>query len=183
MLLFGYLNVSGQQIAGTEVEGVFDTTVNAKLKLLDPASIREIIGDQRKNIIEDQQASRVQLTNKTNSEYLILYHLDGANGNSFNEFEVGRLMGNHNAFKTTMITSFYTESGVHLGMSVDSLMALKGKTFKRTDAKENTTLSYRVTDTHALHSILKRYNMPFYEAHYFFKENKLIKFVFGFPNL
>jgi hypothetical protein len=117
------------------------------------------------------------------TEYLILFHLDGSNGNSFNEFEIGSLKAKSNAFKTTAFASFSTESGVHLGMTMDSLIAIKGKTFRRTDQKGKVILTYRVTDTHAPNNILVRYNMPIYEAQYFFMGNKLIRFVFGFPNL
>jgi len=160
-----------------------DTTVNNTLKLLDPASIRQSIGDQRKNLIEDERATRIQLTNKTHTEYVILYHLDGSNGNSFNEFELGTLKVKTRGFKTTEFASFSTESGVHVGMSLDSLVAIKGKKFKRTAAKGNVSLNYRLTDKHMAGNLLTRYNMPVYKAEYVFRDNKLIKFTFGFPDL
>ncbi|HEX9514091.1 MAG TPA: hypothetical protein VF939_26550 [Puia sp.] len=183
ILILGQFTSMGQQIPTGKAGGVMDTTVNNTLKLLDPASIRQNIGDQRRNFIEDEQATRVQFANKTNNEYLILYHLDGSNANSFNEFEIGALNTKKRSFKTTTFPSFYTESGVHVGMTMDSLIAIKGKKFKRTDQKGNIVLTYRVTDKHVANHILTRYNMPIYEAQYFFRGNKLIKFIFGFPDL
>lgn len=174
----------GQQIpTGKAADGVIDTTVNNALKLLDPASIRQNIGDQRRNFIEDAQVIRAQFANKTNNEYLILYHLDGSNANSFNEFEIGLLNSKKRSFKATTFPSFYTESGVHVGMTMDSLIAMKGKKFKRTDQKGKIVLTYRVTDNNVVNHILTRYNMPIYEAQYFFRGNRLVKFIFGFPDL
>jgi len=173
----------GQRPTAARPAMSMDTTVNNTLRLIDAASIRQSIGDQRKNMIEDEQATRIQLANKTNTEYLILYHLDGANGNSFNEFEVGALKAKRKGFKTTSFASFSTESGVHVGMTQDSLVALKGQKYKRSVEKGNIVLKYRITDKHAVNNILTRYNMPIYDAEYVFRDGKLIKFTFGFPNL
>ncbi|HEX9513033.1 MAG TPA: hypothetical protein VF939_21235 [Puia sp.] len=114
ILIFGQFTLVGQQITIGKAGRVIDTTVNNALKLLDPASIRQNIGDQRRNFIEDEQAIRAQFANKTNNEYLILYHLDGSNANSFNEFEIGLLNSKKRSFKTTTFPSFCTESGVHV---------------------------------------------------------------------
>ncbi len=72
ILIFGQFTLVGQQITIGKAGRVIDTTVNNALKLLDPASIRQNIGDQRRNFIEDEQAIRAQFANKTNNEYLIL---------------------------------------------------------------------------------------------------------------
>jgi len=173
----------GQTLPAGKPGLTVDTTVNNILKLLDPASIRQSIGDQRKNLIEDEKATRIQLANKSNSEYIILYHLDGSNGNSFNEFEIGTLKAKNKAFKTSQFATFSTESGVHLGMTPDSLVALKGNKYKRAVGKGTVILSYRLTDKHAVSGILTRYNMPIYEAEYVFRNNRLIKFTYGFPDL
>jgi len=175
--------VAGQKPPAGKPVVKMDTTVNNTLKLLDPASIRQSIGDQRQNLIEDEKATRVQLANRTNSEYVILYHLDGSNENSFNEFEIGTLKAKSRGFRTSTFTSFSTESGVHLGMTEDSIIALKGKMYKRTVGKGGVVLSYRVTDEHVVNNILMRYNMQIYQADYLFRDGKLIKFTFGFPNL
>jgi hypothetical protein len=37
--------------------------------------------------------------------------------------------------------------------------------------------------TNARNDFLKKYNMPVYRAEYYFKDSKLVKFIFGFPNL
>jgi len=182
LLLISGTAVGQEPSAGNPVATV-DTTVNNTLKLLDPASIRQSIGDQRKNLMEDERATRIQLANRLNTEYVILYHLDGSNGNSFNEFEIGVLKAQTRAFRKTDFASFRTESGVHLGMSLDSLVAIKGKKYKRAEGKGNVHLSYRLTDKRMAHRILTRYNMPIYEAEYVFRDNKLIKFTYGFPDL
>ena len=53
--------------------GTMDTTVNNTLKLLDPASIRQNIGDQRKNMIEDDKATADKIHFRVSGSLECLY--------------------------------------------------------------------------------------------------------------
>jgi hypothetical protein len=161
-----------------------DTTINSVLKLLNAGSIRRSIGDQTAKMIEDEKAVRVQLINKRGNEYLILYQLPGSSWNTFNEFEVSSIKIHHSSYKLTSFSSFSTESWVSLGMSMDSLIMIKGNRYSRLMTGDQTVLIYKLqeneNDTNV--SILERYNMPEYKATYYFINSRLVKFIFGFPN-
>jgi hypothetical protein len=162
-----------------------DTTVNFVLKLLNPPSIRKAIGSQAGKIIEDEKPTRVQLTNKSGKEYLILYHSDGSNVNSFSEFEVGLIKSPDKSFKPSTFETFFTECGIHLGITMDSLIMLKGSHLVSSKIKGQTVLTYKLVEQgnkFAENNILNRYNMPEYRAEYYFVDSRLVKFVFGFPN-
>jgi len=174
---------TGQRLPVNKIGWTPDTTLNNKLKLLDPASVRQNLGDQNGKLIDDSKASRVQFANSSNSEYLILYHLAGSNANSFNEFEIGNLKAKNKSFKTTAFASFSTESGIQIGMGKDALITIKGKEFTTAKRGGYTILRYSTKIGRFGSGILQRYNMPIYEAEYSFSENKLVKFIFGFPDL
>jgi hypothetical protein len=181
LLLFGSLGAAGQGVKGQGVT-VFkaDTTINGALILMHPKSIVKTIGDQMKWVIEGSGAPRVLLTNTGRTEYLILYHGYGGWHNEFDEFEVGLMKGMKGKFRTFKVDSFVTESGVRLGMTVEELVAVKGKKFVK--AREEGKEVLRYTLDNFPKGILGRYNMPEYEASYFFDGGRLVKFVFGFPN-
>jgi len=158
-----------------------DTTVNGKMKLMNAPSIRRYMGDQSGKLIEDENASRIQFANSGANEYLIIYHLPGSNANTFNEFEIGVLAGKKQSFKVTTFAFFASESGIRPGIDTSQLIAVKGKGFTRVVSKGTVIFRYEATGA-AGAVFLERYNMPAYKAAYYFRENKLIKFVFGFPD-
>jgi hypothetical protein len=176
---------SGQKRQPNSIGFLPDTTINSVLKLLDPSSIRKSIGDQASKMIEDEGPVRVQITNKRGDKYLILYQLPGANENSFNEFEVGLIKSHNESFRPSLFKSFSTECGVRLGITMDSLIMLKGSHFVSSTIKGRTVLTYKIAEQGnkvGKNSILNRYNMPEYRAEYYFINLRLVKFVFGFPN-
>ena len=179
--IFSY--ASGQTGRLNSNKYIPDTTVNFVLQLLNPASIRKAIGSQAGKMIQDEKPTRVQLTNKSGKEYLILYHSSGSNVNSFSEFEVGLIKSPDKSFKPSKFVTFFTECGIHLGMTMDSLIALKGKQFLKTAINSQTVLTYKIEENEkgGKPDILMRYNMPEYKAEYHFINFRLVKFVFGFP--
>jgi hypothetical protein len=158
-----------------------DTTINRKLILLNYKSIVENIDSQEGKLIEDEKASRVQFANKDNTQYLIIYHEDGSNANAFNEFEVGVLKNKSKLFNTLHYDAFTTESGVKINMSLNDLITLKGGKYEKTYQNGYIVLKYRINDKN--NSLLKRHNEPIFDAKYYFKDNRLVKFIFGYPNL
>ena len=99
LLLSSFIVSDAQNLHSKENTFIPDTTINKKLILLNSQSIERNIDDQTDKLIQDEAPSRVQFTNKRNSEYLILYHVAGSNCNSFNEFEIGLLKRINKKFK------------------------------------------------------------------------------------
>jgi hypothetical protein len=157
-----------------------DTSVN-KFVLLNSISIKQNIGDQTGKLIEDEKATRIQFTNSDRREVLTIYHLDGANANSFNQFEVRKATGIEKSMPSIRDKTFVTESGIRLGMTQQQLIAIKGRGAMNKHKNGVISIQYKVTDKTS--DLLKRYNMPIYQAIYYFTSNKLVKFTFGFPNL
>ena len=148
VILLSYISLSnfafGQNNLLNKKAFVPDTTINSVLKLLNAGSIRRSIGDQRAKMIEDEKAVRVQLISKRGNEYLILYQLPGSRWNTFNEFEVGSIKSHDSSYKPSSFSSFSTESGISLGMTMDSLIALKGRRYSKSITGDRTALIYRL---------------------------------------
>lgn len=182
LLLFCILSVSAQKASPKRTTWVPDTSVNGLLKLLDPGSIREKLGDQHGKLTEDEGPDRIQLANGSRTEYLILYHSYGSNANAFSEFEIGVLPGKGRSFKTISFTTFKSRRSIRLGMKLDSLVDIRGKEDSIYIHSGYTVLHYETMDVHFGNGILRRCNMPSYEESYYFKEGRLVKYLFGFPN-
>ncbi len=177
LLIWGYSSVYAQQ---TKTTFKPDTTINKTLMLLNSISMVHVLGDQRNKMIEDSGPSRVLYKNKLSNQYLIIYHCNGLNINTFNLFEVGLLTSNKQQYYQSKIQAFKTENNIALNMSLDSFLKTKGKPTKTYKEGKYYVVEYELREKNKL---LTRYNMPIYEAKYFFIKKKLIKFIFGFPNL
>jgi hypothetical protein len=135
-------------------------------------------------MIDDDKGTHVQLVSSGGSEYLILYQLPASAWNSFCEFEVGTNKSSGSAPQPSKFKSFSTENGVTLGMTIDSLMAIKGTKCSKSITGDSVILTYKLEekDKNPNVRILERYNMPEYKASYYFIKSRLVKFIFGFPN-
>jgi hypothetical protein len=158
-----------------------DLSIENKLELLQPKGIEKQLGSQQGKLIEDEKPSRVQLLNTGKNEYLIMYHLAGANANSFNVFEIGRPGKNTAGYTVTTFNSFATNEGVALGMTMENLIESKGPYYAKYMLSGYTILKYTINDPKS--ALLKKYAMPLYKAEYYFKNDQLEKFTFGFPSL
>jgi RNase P/RNase MRP subunit p30 len=139
------------------------------------------LGDLRHKIIEDSKATRVCFKNSNSSQYLIIYHLDGANANSFNEFEIGTLINKNSKYIKLKNFELVTESNIKLGITLQDLLSSNGKPKSVTNREGLKIVRYVIKDVN--NALLKKVNMPEYRAEYFFKKGILVKFVYGFPNL
>lgn len=157
-----------------------DTTVNKELVLLNSSSIIEKIGDQSGKLTKDADPGRVMFYDANLMQYLILYHLAGANANRFNEFEIGKLTPGHK-YAGHIKIKLQTESGIELGISKQRLMLIKGKPSNVSVQKNQLMLIYTIRDVS--NALLLKQNMPEYRAIYYFTNNKLVKFIYGFEAL
>lgn len=175
------LNACSQSKQENRNKFIPDTTVNKELKLLHSKSIELAIGDQTGKLIEDEEASRIQFRNTGNNQYLTLYHLSGSNVNSFNKFEIGVLKEKSNLYQPIKFDFFETESGIRIGIGLKELIRIKGKDYTKAIKNGFVVINYGIKNGKNI--FLKNYNMPVYNAEYYFKNDKLEKFSFGFPNL
>ncbi len=76
---------------------------------------------------------------------------------------------------------FKTEKGICLGVSKEYVLSKLGKCYKKSQQGNSEMISYRLeSPKDSKTKLLERHNMPIYFAVYYFKNNKLAAFDFGF---
>ena len=67
-------------------------------------------------------------------------------------------------------------------MSEEEVLKIKGNKFKKSSLSDKeTVITYLIDDPNS--KILSSTNMPVYVAEFYFKNDKLYRYWFGFPNL
>jgi len=106
----------------------------------------------------------------------------GGNYDNFSYFEVFYVSPtDYKNLKYTIIKSndLKTESGVHLGMSRQELIEIKGESFNKSESTDN-LIVYEFEEGSELDDFLSKYNEIGYKAKYNFKNDKLVRYEFGF---
>lgn len=106
----------------------------------------------------------------------------GGNYDNFSYFEVFYASpSDYKNLKYTTIKSedFKTESDIHLGMSKQELIETKGESYVKNKSTDN-LMVYEFEQGAELNDFLSKYNEIGYKAKYEFKNDKLIKYEFGF---
>jgi hypothetical protein len=160
--------------------GLIDSTINKKLRLEDPLSLKQLLGSSRNvHLIEGLRESPVAcFVNSSGTEYLLAFKYEGDTKNAFACFELGyvksiKLPKEYIKLKSN---TFFTETGVHLGMLRHDLIRLKGIP---TNDRHN-KINYSID---ANSPFVKRYRMPGYFLQCETKESRVsvIKFGFEYP--
>ena len=163
-----------------------DTTINKKMFLTDYYSTEEFYPKYKNlsyNDVIEYSHPFILFTNHNATQYLIAYTYSGSTKNAFDCFEIGywkddKKLSKLKSFKTYE-SDFGTESGIKLGMPLDSLIMIKGVNYKIQEIENDTFLTYEITDYE--HSFfLKRYNMPSYFMKYKIQNNIVQHIIFGF---
>lgn len=154
-----------------------DSTVNKSLVLHNDESSKRFYSDILSlKLIEDLRESPViGFKTKNGKEYLLVYQYEGGIKNAFSCFEIGFVGNDEKDFIFTNYNQFKTESGVKLGMSMEDLIKIKGKDYK----KEENKIIYQITDL-SKSQFLQNYQMPSYFLECTFKNNKMVKIKYGF---
>lgn len=150
-----------------------DMTINNQITLMKPCDFLE--NTMRYN-------DRVFLKNKSNTQYLILGINYGEKKNQFKEAEITNDLNFEQYFIQNDSLDFYTldteifktDSSIQLGMNKQDIINIKGLNFREIEDGISYILEYPNS------KILKEYNMPIYYARFYFKENVLVKYSFGF---
>jgi hypothetical protein len=162
-----------------------DTTINRRLFLEDYTSEELFYPKlQTDDVVEKLRGSPVVVfSNLANDQYMLAYQYEGNTKNAFSSFEIGYMKDLEPLVqkKANRLSEkdFKTESGLSLGLSLEDVVKTKGDNFKISDTGDRTTLSYRIEDVPSS-PFLKRYSMPGYFIEVVFKQNKVVKILFGF---
>jgi hypothetical protein len=150
-----------------------DTEVSG-ISLRNSESARSVIDG---NYILDEE-DKVSYLSQDSKEKLTLSFYSGDVKYQFSEFDVSWATG-HDKEKIIPVSSFKTNNGIYLGMTKEEIIRILGNHFILRRTKNNSYLYYEIVDL--IHSdFLKKYNMPHYYAKYFLKQDRLVRFQFGF---
>jgi hypothetical protein len=161
-----------------------DTSINNKISLENPTSIKKLFGNQLPVVNDINLAAKgfkVCVLNKSENEYLKMNSFPGGVINAVDHFEIGYVifLSNDINKKKSDFLSFATENGIRLGISKEEIIRIKGNKYSVIKDKEAYTFRY-VLDNFEKSSFLKRYNMPVYYEEFRLEKDKLVKFNFGF---
>ena len=142
----------------------------------DQESVINKFGTLRDKIIEKEELPHVSFLNKDKTQKLKMVLFPGSGQNDVYQFCVEYVQKNSNG-KILVLddNEFYTESGIKLGIMEEELIRIKGTPYRN----NNDEIEYRILN-YETSCFLRKYNLPEYFAIYTFKNNKLIKFHFGF---
>ena len=162
-----------------------DTTVNSKIYLENYESTSQFYDKNKSlDLVERIRESPVAIfLNKSGQEYLLAYQYEGSTEKAFSCFEIGYFKDEKSLAKAKSIQTtevgFETESGLHLGMSLENLKKIKGNDFEIIKLENFVIVKYKI-DNFETSPFLRKYNMPgyFIEAHS--KNNRISKIKFGF---
>jgi hypothetical protein len=157
-----------------------DTTINNVILLENDVSISKTFGDLMKSLT-GYELPYVYFSNTLQTQYLKLTFFNGNKRNCFSRFEIGYIadLQNVRVKNSSNFDKFYSETGIVLGMQKSELLEKKGEKYVKTSQNGVILLTYSIDDFDKS-QFLKRYNMPLYTAEYWFKDNVLIKFAYGF---
>ena len=162
-----------------------DTTINKKLFLENYKSLSNFYSNENPlELVERLRESPVIIFgNESNKEYLLAYQYGGNMENAFSCFEIGYFEDDKNVsletFNQTRENNFQTESGLHLGLSLDDVIRIKGQEYEQQKSGDYIVLNYKIED-YENSLFLKEYNMPGYFIEIRLKDNIVRKITFGF---
>ena len=158
-----------------------DTTINKKLVLRNWQSIEREFGDIMSLVKDSDDGPFVYFKNKTGTEYLKMYFFPGNIVNEFSFFEIGKMSDKVKPLvHESKFKSFYTESGIGLGITKAQLIAIKGDFFRDSTKNGFTILKYEI-DNSGNSKYLKRHKEFAYLAEFFFDHHgRLARIRFGF---
>lgn len=157
-----------------------DTSVNKTIYLCNPSSITIIFGDLMSQINKNADLPDITFLNQKGNQYLKMLFHPGDIKNSFSEFEIGYATDSltNKSTKSNFI-SFETENGIKLGITKQELIKEKGIGYTSSMKAHVTCVRYFIGNF-SKSSFLNRYNMPIYYSEYYLKDDKVVKFRFGF---
>lgn len=162
-----------------------DTTINKKLFLENYKSLSNFYSSEKPLVLVERlrESPVIIFGNKSNKEYLLAYQYEGNTENAYSCFEMGYFEDDKNISlrksNKTDETSFQTESGLCLGLSLEEVIRIKGQEYEQQKSGDYIVLNYRIED-YENSPFLREYNMPSYFIEIKLENNIVKKIIFGF---
>lgn len=184
ILLSAYFSISTTQIFGQIKEKNHlspDISINKKVFLHNPISVENVFGNIYLSMNQDNDFPYVYMINSTKEQYLKMVFFPGDVKNSISQFEVGYVSNIKNDILNhiALMDTFFTESGIFLGLSEEDVLRIKGVRYEKIQSNDTLVMKY-IIDNYDTSDFLKKYNMPVYFAEYWIVKDKVIRFKFGF---
>lgn len=156
----------------------YDVSV-AGIKINDAESVGRTLGDVQDDTWRNGEAGlSYTLFNEDENQSLMLIFHPGGLRNQFSEFEIK--YGEYGKTNKETNTKFISNQGIQLGMSKNEVIARLGECYKAERSRTGSVkLMYHVDDVKNS-ELLQEYNMPEYYTECEFKNDKLIRYRFGF---
>jgi hypothetical protein len=163
-----------------ELPKAADISVN-DIYIRDPESSTSVLGHNINLIESEVEFPHINVLNRNKIEVLVLIFHYGDFRYSFSEFKVLPVSPDFNeeAFHFKNIESFKTGKNISLGLTKEIVVSILGQGYQENVYGDGEILEYTI-DNFKSSPFLKYYNMPSYYGEYFFENNKLVKFYFGF---
>ncbi len=153
-----------------------DTSLSG-IKIRDPNSTIFVLGPQ----IKLGGDSTHNFYSKKKDQVLRLTIHPGDYFNQVSIFQIRYTGKNKQTYPKSNLENFKTEKGICLGVSKEYVLSKLGKCYKKSQQGNSEMISYRLeSPKDSKTKLLERHNMPIYFAVYYFKNNKLAAFDFGF---
>jgi hypothetical protein len=161
-----------------------DTIVNA-VSLMDGGSFeKKFSGYKLPEYYEADHPPKLEFINADKTQKFTVFHCYGSGKNDICTFRIEyRKKSDSIPSFGVKITdhNFKTGKGIQLGITlVDFKKKIGTKNFKSETKNGETRITVEIDDFKE-NSFLQSYNMPTYLAEYYFKNDRLIIFEFGFP--
>jgi len=166
--------------ADTDIPRETELTLSG-IQLVDAQSAKMPFG--MKPVLDDPDSDRPKayICNKDNSERLALVYYEGDTAYVISEFRVEQVMTRYIdcSQPETAVEHFVSGKGIALGMQREQLVRILGEPQKVHPQLDETVLIYRI-DGKSASGFLQRYGAPAYFGQYHFRQDRLVRFDFGF---
>jgi|APLak6261703504_1056268.scaffolds.fasta_scaffold01201_4 hypothetical protein len=166
--------------AAAELPREVDLTVSG-VQLNDSSSARLPFGAQVQLDDPDSDRPKAFICNADRTEKLTLVYYEGDTSYIISEFQVERVETRYvDCMQPPMqIDRFVSGKGIQLGMTRNDVTHIFGKDYNEQPQLDEVVISYRI-DNKNESGFLQNNSAPAYYGQYHFKEDKLVRFSFGF---
>lgn len=158
-------------------EFIPDTAIG-KISLINSHNVNDYLGEDIMDRLVEDQLIHASVLSSDKKQKLTVYFHPGGVSKEFAEFQITYSNKSDSVTQVTTDSGFLTESNIHLGITIDELVEIKGEP-NSISYKQDTIYHYKLDDFKSS-DFLKRYNMPVYYADYIFRDGNLVEFKFGF---
>ena len=166
--------------AAAELPREADLSVS-EIQLNDTSSARLPFGAQVQLDDPDSDRPKAFICNADRTERLMLVYYEGDTSYIISEFQVERVETRYVdcVQPPRQIDRFVSGKGIQLGMTRNEVTQIFGKDYNEQPQLDEVVISYRI-DNKNESGFLQNNSAPAYYGQYHFKQDKLVKFSFGF---